>query len=51
MLFLVKPQDFKKLTYVEKNQLYIKLIKQTKAHYLTSFDDLDGFTGVNRQRK
>jgi len=23
MLFLVKPQDFKKLTYVEKNQLYL----------------------------
>ena len=42
------PQSFKKLIYRENNQLYIKLIKQTKAHYLTSFDDLDGFTGVNR---
>ena len=32
MLFLVKPQSFKKLTYGENNQLYIKLTKQTKAN-------------------
>ena len=31
MLFLVKPHDFKKLICGENNQLYIKLIKQTKA--------------------
>ena len=31
MLFLVKPHDFKKLTYRENNQLYIKLTPQTKA--------------------